>query len=173
MRKARRDRGGSRRMGAGRGGDGWRRKRRTDDARGRALKADVRVRTDQTRIKPRANPWRKRSKRRFHDLERPKRGESNTVGSNGAKAKKRAQEATRKPGSRSRRPRVKLGQEDGGREPGSDLRSAKCDVGYTSKWVPSQVQKRGNLRVGGAMLQRPQRMECKMGLKGLRFKFGG
>ena len=36
----------------------------------------------------------------------------------------------------------------------------------TSRMAEEGVQKRGNLRVGGAMAQRSQRMKCKTGLKG-------
>ena len=138
LRKARRGGGGSRRMIARRRGDGWGRKRRTRNTRRRALKADVRVRTNQTRIKPRANPWRKRNERRIHDSERPQRGESNTVGSNETEAKK-GREATGKPESRSGRPRVKSAPT---REAESRLEAelAKCEAEYASKRVQVEVQ---------------------------------
>ena len=58
----------------------------------------------------------------------------------------------------------------GGREQGPEPSSAKRDAEYASIRLQTEVQKRGNLRVGGAMAQRSQRMECKMGLKGWRFE---
>ena len=138
MRKACRDGGGSRRMIARRRGDGWGRKRRTRYARGRALKADVRVRTDQTRIKPRANPWRKRSERRIHGW--INRSEESRIP--GDRAKRRRGRDAKRRGSQAAEAGVHVenSHKRGGRKQGSEPSSARCDTEYTSKGSKSKFK---------------------------------